>query len=78
MKKKINYTDEPLKFGDRVADFLPPPDRLVRKQATVKITLQLHRESVEFVRAHAKRQSIPYQRMLRDLVDEYVRAYRQA
>ena len=75
MNQKIKYTDEPIKLGKRLADFLPPPAQLVRKEATVKITLELNRHSLEVMRAHAKRQNVPYQRMLRQLVDEYALKY---
>lgn len=30
MKKKINYTDEPIEF-EVIEDFLPPPDQLILK-----------------------------------------------
>lgn len=73
MKKKITYTDETLKLGERVADFLPPPSALVMKNDTIKVTLELTRESVEFFKKEAKRNNVPYQRMLRRLVDEYAR-----
>jgi hypothetical protein len=56
-------------------DFLPPPDRLVRRDDTVKVTLALSRASVEFFRDAAKRQGVPYQRMIRALVDAYARRH---
>ena len=36
-------------------------------------TLALSRASVDFFRDAAKRQGVPYQRMIRALVDEYAR-----
>ena len=76
MKKKITYSDEKLKLGERVVDFLPPPSELVMKQDTIKVTLELTRESVEFFKQEAKKNNIPYQRMLRGLVDEYAKRQR--
>jgi hypothetical protein len=64
-------------IGERpLRDFLPPPERLVRREDTVKVTLALSRASVDFFRDQAQRQGVPYQRMIRALVDEYARRYR--
>ena len=57
----------------RVADMLPPPDQLVLRDDTVKVTLALSRRSVAFFKREAAKQGVPYQRMIRALVDEYVR-----
>ena len=57
-------------IGERpLPDFLPPPDQLVRREDTVKVTLALSRASVDFFRDKARRQRVPYQRMIRALVD---------
>jgi hypothetical protein len=58
-----------------VPDFLPPPDQLIRREDTVKVTLALSRSSVDFFRGQAQRQGVPYQRMIRALVDEYARRH---
>jgi predicted DNA binding CopG/RHH family protein len=58
-----------------VPDFLPAPDQLVRREDTVKVTLALSRRSVDFFRGQARRQGVPYQRMIRALVDEYARRH---
>lgn len=57
----------------RIADMLPPPDQLVLREDTVKVTLGLSRRSVEFFKREAAKQQVPYQRMIRALVDEYTR-----
>ena len=57
----------------RIADFLPPPDQLVPRDDTVKVTLALSRHSVAFFKHEAAKQRVPYQRMIRALVDEYTR-----
>ena len=63
-------------IGERpLPDFLPPPDRLVRREDTVKVTLSLSRASVDFFRSQAERQGVPYQRMIRALVDAYARLH---
>lgn len=75
MKKKITYTNEPMKVGERVIDFLPPPSQLVKRDETVKVTLELTRESLDFFKLQAQESHIPYQRMLRGLIDRYAKAH---
>jgi predicted DNA binding CopG/RHH family protein len=59
-----------------IDDFLPSPDSLVAREDNVKVTLGLSRRSVEFFKRAAKQRRLPYQRMIRALVDAY--AERQA
>jgi len=54
-----------------VKDFLPPPEKLVMRQANVKVTLSLSQRSVDFFKREAAKQRVPYQRMIRALVDAY-------
>jgi len=54
-----------------VEDFLPAPADLVPREDNVKVTLSLSRRSLEFFRREAKKQRVPYQRMIRALVDTY-------
>jgi predicted DNA binding CopG/RHH family protein len=74
-RKTPRYTDEPMNMGARVKDFLPPPGKLVQKQETVKVTLELTADSLEFFKRQAKRHHVPYQRMLRSLIDAYASQY---
>jgi hypothetical protein len=62
-------------LGPRLADTLPPPDQLVIPDDGVKVTLTLSRQSVEFFKQAAKKNHVPYQRMIRSLVDEYARRH---
>jgi predicted DNA binding CopG/RHH family protein len=55
-----------------VKDFLPPPSQLVPREDTVKVTLALSKGSVKFFKDKAKKTNVPYQRMIRSLVDRYV------
>lgn len=76
--KPIDYTDDQGEMdgvGAVVADFLPPPDKLVLRDDNVKVTLALSRDSVAFFKRAAARQRVPYQRMIRALVDEYVKRH---
>lgn len=75
MKRSIKYTNEPLGRLEAVADFLPPPDQLVLREDEVKVTLNLTRRSVDFFKAHALRSKVPYQKMIRSLLDSYATQY---
>jgi hypothetical protein len=71
-KRTIRYTEGEIgKIGKPIKDFLPPPDQLVLRESNVKVTLSLSQKSVDFFKREAKRQRVPYQRMIRALVDAY-------
>jgi hypothetical protein len=79
MTKKMDMQKKPRKYakgeivriGSPIKDFLPPPDQLVLRETNVKVTLSLSQKSVEFFKREAKKQRVPYQRMIRALVDAY-------
>lgn len=71
MKKTVKYTDEPIGDLKIVADFLPPPKDLIFKDDTVKITISLTKESVEFFKKEAEKHHTQYQKMIRNLLDVY-------
>jgi predicted DNA binding CopG/RHH family protein len=75
MIKKIKYTSEPLEM-EVIEDFLPPPEDLVLKEDTVKVTIGLSKPTVEFFKARAKRNHTQYQKMIRRLLDLYASRYR--
>jgi hypothetical protein len=54
-----------------IKDFLPPPSELVLREDNVKVTLSLSRRSIDFFKSEAKKQRVPYQKMIRALVDGY-------
>ncbi len=75
----VRYTDdngEMDSIGPKVADQLPPPDQLVIPDDGVKVTLTLSRHSLDFFKHIARKNHVPYQRMIRNLVDEYARIHR--
>ena len=72
MTKKTVYTNEPLGEVGVVEDFLPPPEKLVLRQERVKVTMELTKKSVNYFKAQAKQYKLPYQVMIRNLVDHYV------
>ena len=70
-KKAIDYSKGKVGKIRVVTDFLPPPDKLVLREANVKVTLSLSQRSVDFFKREAAKQCVPYQRMIRALVDAY-------
>ena len=77
--RKVNK-DRNMPIGDlkKVDDFLPPPEKLVVPQETMKITISLSKSSVNFFKRQAKRHHIKYQRMIRQLLDRYAMRYSHA
>lgn len=72
MSKKIQYSDEPLGEIEVVADFLPSPEDLALKNKQTKITISLSTDSVDFFKQAARKHHMQYQKMIRQLLDEYV------
>lgn len=70
-KKTVRYTEGEIGKVKVVRDFLPPPDQLVLREENVKVTLSLSRRSLEFFKREAGKRRVPYQRMIRALVDAY-------
>ncbi len=77
MKKsrKKKYSNEPIGKIKIVHDFLPSPENLVLKEETVKVTLLLSKDSVDFFKKEAGKQHIAYQKMIRSLIDQYASLY---
>lgn len=88
MKKKIRYTDAPKDIQEEMErsvvvteEFLArypqfSPSALAAHKPTVKVTLTLGEDAVIFFKAHAKKLKVPYQRMIRNLVDRYAAAHK--
>ena len=81
-KKKVIYTEAPrnvsraITEGEIIADFLPPPYELIKKEPKVKITITLNSGSVDFFKKHAKKNNVKYQTMINEVLDKYVQKYR--
>ncbi len=72
MSRKTTFDDaEPIGKITIVKDFLPPPSELVAKEDNIRITLSLSRRSFEFFKQEAEQNNVPYQRMIRSLLDKY-------
>jgi predicted DNA binding CopG/RHH family protein len=82
MKKKTVYTEAPknvskaITKGEIVADFLPPPYELVKKEPKAKITITLNRGSIDFFKKHARKNNVKYQTMINEVLDKYVQKYK--
>jgi len=75
MKKAIRHTNEPLERVRVVEDFLPPPNELVFREDTEKVTIALSKRSVDFFKREARLNGTQYQRMIRALLDRYADAH---
>ena len=72
MSNQIQYIDGPIGDIKLVADFLPSPKQLKLKNENTKITISLSTESVEYFKSIAARNQMQYQKMIRQLLDDYV------
>ncbi len=79
MKPEVKYTNAPpeieiaLANSQAVADFLPPPEMLVRKIEKEKITIMIDKGNLSFFRSEAKKQGVGYQTMINNLLTDYVK-----
>jgi len=58
-----------------VKDFLPPPEKLLIKPKPVKITITLSQNSIDFFKEIAQKEHVPYQQLIRALLDQYASHY---
>ena len=82
MSRKIKYSKGPIdKENPRhlveVPDFLPPPEELARRMKNTKITISLSDDSVASFKEEARKHHVQYQRMIRQVLDEYVAHQKQ-
>jgi predicted DNA binding CopG/RHH family protein len=81
MKSKVSYSDAPDDIQDallnakEVVDFLPPPELLFVKEETKKITISLSKKSIDFFKNASQKNHIPYQQMIRKVLDNYTEHY---
>jgi len=72
MSKTIQYSNEPIGDIKIITDFLPSPEELVLKKENTKVTISLSSESVAYFKDVAKKHHLQYQKIIRQLLDEYV------
>jgi predicted DNA binding CopG/RHH family protein len=81
-KRKVIYAEAPKSIskeiaeGEVIADFLPPPEELVRKEPKVKITITLNSGNVDFFKEFARKNNTKYQTMINEILDKYVQKYK--
>lgn len=81
MKKKTDYKNATEKISraimasDIIEDFLPAPENLIKKEDTVKITIKLSSKSINFFKEKAHEQGVPYQTMIKTVLDKYTSHY---
>ena len=77
MRKKIKYSDSPKDISNailtstKIKDFLPPPEKLIPKVKNIKITISLSEHSIDFFKEEAKKLGVPYQTMIKKVLDAY-------
>lgn len=80
-RNKTKYSETPAEFKDslgkavQIDDFLAPPEQLFSQEPMKKITIELSSSSVEYFKILAQEFQIPYQQMIRKVLDSYVRKY---
>ena len=73
MGSQIQYSDEPMGEIRLVPDFLPSPAELaLKKKKNTKVTISLSSESVAYFKEAAIKHHMQYQKIIRQLLDEYV------
>ena len=81
MKQKTKYNNAPVEIREalinsiEIEDFLPPPELLVLKEETTKVTIALSIKSIDFFKAVSKSTHVPYQQMIRKVLDSYTDHY---
>ena len=61
--------------GEIIADFLPPPEQLIKREPKVKITITLNSTSVDFFKKYAEKNKVKYQTMINEVLDLYAKKY---
>lgn len=71
MTKEMTRNDDEIDEVRVIPDFLPRPEELAFREETVKVTIALSKHSVAFFKREAEKYGVPYQKMIRRLLDEY-------
>ncbi len=77
MKKKIRYTEGEIGEVEIINDFLPKIEDLIFKDDSIKITISLSRDSVNFFKSQASKHHTSYQNMIKNLLDKYTSYYKE-
>jgi predicted DNA binding CopG/RHH family protein len=75
--KETHYERTPDEYRDallkarEVEDFLPPPEFLIPKVDTQKVTISLSTKSIKFFKNVSEKTGAPYQQLIRKVLDSY-------
>ena len=78
MKKQMVYEKAPASMSQAIEesrvikDFLPSPEKLLAHESSVKVTLSRSKDSIDSFKEKAVENHVPYQKMLRKVIDLYV------
>jgi len=61
--------------NEKKNDVLPPPELLIPKEETKKVTISLSKKSIVFFKQISLETRIPYQQMIRKVLDTYTDHY---
>ena len=75
MKRKEKDSNEPHGKLTAIPDFLPPPEELLPKEDTIKITIALDAKTLKFFKQSASKAGLKYQRIIREVLKSYARKY---
>jgi len=81
MNNKIKYENAPEEISESLStskvinDFLPPPEELIIKEKTKKVTIALSEKSIDFFKKVSKKNNVPYQQIIRKVLDNYSEHY---
>ena len=82
MSDTINYTNAPEDIEEALNsaviladDFLPSPDRLVRRTEKEKITIAIDKQSLDLYKKYAKKHNAKYQPMIDRVLSVYAEKF---
>lgn len=68
-KKTIHYTDEPIKLGKRVKDFLPSPEELKNAPIVMRVDAPVALDLYNKIAAYAKKQKTSVEDLIGKLIE---------
>ena len=71
MRHRTLDNDMPIGKLTQIADYLPSPSELIHTESNVKITILLKKSSVIFFKKQAHRHHTKYQKMMREVLNQY-------
>ena len=77
--KKVKYTKGPdLDDAIEISNVIPSPEEIARAKNSVRVTMELDKETVDFFKGQANKFNDKYQRMIREVLKKYADKFRKA